>query len=68
MKTARIIRSIGASVTLALLITGCAKSETASLPTPKNAIDFSPLVTRSVVTRWAKATPLPYGDGMVLRL
>lgn len=50
MKTARIIRSIGASVTLALLITGCAKSETSSLPTPKNAIDFSPLVTRSVVT------------------
>ena len=50
MKTAGIIRSIGAGVTLALLITGCAKSETASLPTPKNAIDFSPLVTRSVVT------------------
>lgn len=50
MKTAGIIRSIGAGVTLALLITGCAKSETSSLPTPKNAIDFSPLVTRSVVT------------------
>lgn len=50
MKTAGIIRSIGASVTLALLITGCAKSETSSLPTLKNAIDFSPLVTRSVVT------------------
>ena len=50
MKTARIIRSIGAGVTLALLITGCAKSETSSLPTPKNAIDFSPLVTRAAVT------------------
>lgn len=50
MKRANIMRTIGVGVSLVLLISGCVKSETSSLPTPKNAIDFSPLVTRAAVT------------------
>ncbi len=70
METGKIIRSIGASVTLALLVTGCAKSENNTLPsTTKDAIDFTPLVTRSAVTSlgdgdsfavWARES----GDGI----
>ena len=44
------MRTIGVGVSLVLLISGCAKSDTNSLPTSSTPIDFTPLVTRAAVT------------------
>lgn len=50
MKRANIMRTIGVGVSLVLLISGCAKSDTNTLPDFSTPIDFTPLVTRAAVT------------------